>query len=178
MMKRYLFSLVFISLLIVSGCGYTTTGCTLPSYMKKINVEKFENDINFSSESQRNVYLPLLEVNVRNAVVNRFLFDGNLKISDDPAMADLVLSGKLKNYERGGLRYTDNEDVQEYRIYITVAIQLLDKRDNTVVWKEDNFTGEATYFVTGPQATTEEGAVTKAIDDLARRIVERTIENW
>jgi hypothetical protein len=46
------------------------------------------------------------------------------------------------------------------------------------MWKYDRFIGEATYFVTGAQATSEESAVEEATTDLARRIVERTVENW
>jgi len=160
-----------------SSCGYTTSS-TLPSNIKTIRVEPFANSINFTSSSGRNVYLPLLEVDTRNAVIERFIRDGNLKIAELED-ADLILKGELKRYERSGLRYTDNDDVQEYRVHITVAFELWNaQNEEEPSWTEPSFVGEATYFVTGPSATTEDSAVKAATADLARRIVERTIEDW
>lgn len=165
-----------LSMVIFSSCGYTARS-TLPSSIKTIHVETFKNNIDFAAEGRRNLYLPLLEIKVRNAVINRFLFDGNLKIADADK-ADLVLKGQLLSYDRTALRYTDNDDVQEYRIHITVSLEMYNARKGETDWTESGFTGEATYFVTGALAKSEEAAVEDAIADLARRIVERTVEDW
>ena len=159
-----------------SGCGYTTSS-TLPKSIRTIRVEPFRNSIDYTGGTGRNIYLPLLEVKARNAVIDRFLFDGNLKVVE-PHEADLLLKGELKNYQRSGLRYTDDDDVQEYRVHVTVSFELYNARTQELSWSEPNFVGEATYFVTGPSAKSEESAVEAAILDLARRIVERTIEDW
>ena len=168
--------LCLILCIVISGCGYTTKS-TLPKNIRTIYVESFKNNIDFATGTGRNIYLPLLEVDARNAIIDRFLFDGNLKIAD-PEMADLVLTGELNAYNRSGLRYSDNDDVEEYRVHITVSFELWNVANDKVSWTEPGFVGEATYFVTGTQATTEESAVDEAIDDLAQRIVERTIEDW
>ncbi|MCA9401932.1 MAG: LptE family protein [Candidatus Omnitrophica bacterium] len=168
--------LVCVSVMFLSGCGYTTSS-NLAGHLKTIHVETFKNKIKFSQEDQRNIYLPLLEVDVRNAVIDRYLFDGNLKIAER-SQADLVLRGSLIGYQRDPLRYTDSDDVQEYRVRIIVSLELYDQVKQTVMWSETGFAGEADYFVTGSQASTEESAVKDATIDLARRIVERTIENW
>ena len=168
--------LCLASYAILSGCGYTTKS-TLPSNIKTIYIEPFKNSIDFAAGSSRNIYLPLLEVDTRNAVIDQFNFDGNLKIAESNT-ADLILKGELKKYERSGLRYTDNDDVQEYRVHITVSFEMWNKGAEEPSWKEPNFVGEATYFVTGPTATSEESAIEAAKVDLARRIVERTIEDW
>ncbi len=173
-----LLSIVYclLSVIFFASCGYTTRS-TLPASIKTIHVELFKNSISYTTEGSRNIYLPLLEVKVRNAVTDRFLFDGNLKLAD-PDQANLVLKGELKNYERTVLRYTDNDDVQEYRVHITVALELWNTRKQEAVWMEPAFVGEATYFVTGASAKSEESAVDDAMKDLARRIVERTVEDW
>lgn len=160
----------------ITGCGYSTRSL-LPNHIKTIYVEPFKNSIDFASEGRRNIYFPLLEVNSRNAIIERYIFDGNLRVSESQN-ADLVLKGELINYDRTALRYTDNDDVQEYRVYITVKLELWDAVNQEYMWTESSFTGEATYFITGALATTEESAVAEAITDLARRVVERTIENW
>lgn len=164
------------SMVCFSGCGYTTKS-TLPKSIQTIRVEPFKNSINYTEGSGRNIYFPLLEVKSRNAVIDRFLFDGNLKVVELP-QANLILKGELKNYQRTALRYTDDDDVQEYRVHVIVSFELTDARSGEISWTEPNFVGEATYFVTGPSARSEEAAVDDAILDLARRIVERTIENW
>lgn len=162
--------------LTVASCGYTTKS-TLPSSLKRIHVEPFKNSIDFTTGTQRDVYLPLLEVKARNAVMNRFMFDGSLKIAE-PDAADLILKGNLQSYQRSALRFTDDDDVQEYRIQIVVSFEMVNVKTGETSWTEPGFTGEATYFVSGPQVTTEDSAIEAAIQDLARRIVERTIEDW
>jgi hypothetical protein len=166
--------LLTVLILVAAGCGYTT-GSLLPSKFRTIYVENFKNSTAFKSENIQ--YVPLLEVRTRDAVVNRFLFDGHLRIGK-PQTSDLILQGELKGLQRSELRLTENRDVQEFRINIFVDLTLIDPVDNTVVWSESNFAGEATYFVTGPQAKPESAAIEDALNDLARRVVERTLEDW
>src|SRR3990172_1296807 len=107
-----------------------------------------------SKKRRRNLYFPLMEVKMRNAIADRFLFDGNLKIAEGDD-ADLVLKRVLKNYDRGALRYEENSDVQEYRVQIFVSLELWDVEKQEIVWQEPNFVGESTYFVTGSLAKSE-----------------------
>ena len=171
----YYIALFFLSSLTV-GCGYSTKS-SLPPHFRTIYIENFKNNVMYTTETQRELYLPLLEVKVRNAIINRFLFDGALKVvkSED---ADLILKGELKKYERSGLRFTDNNDVQEYRVTVTVSFELREPQKPEPLWTESNFSGEASFFLSGPSAKSEDAAVQEAIDDLARRVVERTVEDW
>ena len=176
-MKKY-FYLAMIAVFSCHGlsCGYSAR-TTLPANLRTIHVEPFKNAILYENQGNRNVYLPLLEQKVRNAIVNRFLFDGHLKATD-PDRADVILKGELIGFERNALRLSDNENVTEYRIHVIVAMSLLNVETNELLWDESSFAGETTYFVSGPRAKSEEAAVQDAIADLARRIVERTIEDW
>lgn len=168
-------AMIFV-LSFLSGCGYTLSGSTLPSHIKAIHVEHFKNKIEFGTERKRNIYFPLLEVDVRNEIMERFLFDGTLMVAEE-GEGDYILKGELKNYERSGLRFTDDDNVQEYRVHVIMRLELWDSQGN-LIWEEPNFTGEATFFISGPQATSEASAVEEAVKDLAKRVVERTIENW
>ena len=177
-MKKFLPLFLAVQLTLgLTGCGYSTRSL-LPSNLKAIYIQPFKNKVGYTDESVRNLYLPLLEVKITNAVVDRFLFDGNLDIKDE-GQADLVLRGELLGFERHPLRYIENtEDVEEYRINIIVSLVLWDTADNEVVWEEPNFVGDTTYFTTGTLVKSEATAVEDALTDLARRIVERTIEDW
>ena len=173
-MMRFLLCLLLV--LTIAGCGYTT-GSLLPSNYRKIAVQPFENKVGYVDENIQGVYVPLLETNVRTAIIDRFLFDGNLRIADKDK-ADLVLNGDLISIAQDSLRQDVNQNVQEYRIRIIVSLSLTDTATGKVLWKEPSFTGETTYFLTGSQATTQSAAVDAALTDLATRVVERTVENW
>jgi hypothetical protein len=170
---------VFLSILLAltfAGCGYTT-GSLLPGNYKKIAILPFQNKVSYIDENNRGLYVPLLETKVRTAVIDRFLFDGNLHIAD-PDKANLVLSGDLIGIAQDDLRQDINQNIQEYRIRVIVSLTLTDNADGKVLWTEPSFTGETTYFLTGPQALTQSAAIDAALTDLATRVVERTIENW
>ncbi len=169
------FKWLVLSAALLAGCGYST-GSLLPSKFRIISVEPFKNKVTYA-QSRSSTYIPLLEVKVRDAIANRFLFDGHLRIGDSQT-ADLILRGELIGLERQELRITDNDDVQEFRVNIIVDLSLWDPVEQKEVWREPSFAGEATYFVSGPLAKSESTAVAEAVEDLARRAVERTLEDW
>lgn len=160
----------------LSSCGYSTKSL-LPSRIKTIHISSFKNKVSYTTDTTRSLYLPLLEVKVRNAISDRFLFDGHLRV-EDGEVADIVLKGDLTGFEREVLRYTDTNDVQEYRIRITVSLELWDAVKEKTLWSEPSFSGETTYFPTGALAKSENAALEDVLTDLARRVVERTIEDW
>ena len=61
-LKRYIFCLALC--IVMSGCGYTTKS-TLPGHLKTVHIEAVKNKIDYSAERSRNIYFPLIEVNVR-----------------------------------------------------------------------------------------------------------------
>jgi hypothetical protein len=167
------------------GCGYTTRSLIADQY-KTIYVTPFLNKVDITqegySENKYRIYRPMLETDITRKVINKYLFDGNLKpVKNDTA--DLVLKGELVEYRKDPLSYTnDNDDVTEYRINIYVDLSLWDKRENKLVWAEKRFNGNYSYY-TGLAANSaikvsEDTAVIRAVEDLARRIVERTVEQW
>ncbi len=179
-MKRP-FLLFFMSiLLLIPGCGYTTRSL-LPSDLKTIYVDNFKNAINVSAE-QSNLrmyrgYRPGMERDLTTAVNDKYVFDGNLGIAREPN-ADLILTGELVDFRREALRYDANNNVEEYRIIMIVNIELTNHKTGKVMWTEKGFSGETTYRTSGSLAKSDTAAVNDAIIDLARRIVERTVEAW
>ena len=179
--RKLFFWLILVSFLIVSGgCGYST-GSLLPSHLKSIYVDNFKNRIDIGKEitetSRYALYRPGIENDVTNTVIERFVFDGNLKI-ETKDNADLILKGDLVGYDQAPLRYDQDDNIEEYRISVVVNIELWDVVKDKPLWQKTGFAGEETYQTTGRLATSEDSARQEAIEDLARRIVERTVENW
>ncbi|MBN1493375.1 MAG: LptE family protein [Candidatus Omnitrophica bacterium] len=166
---------VSICVLIVglAGCGYTNRAI-LPNNIKTIAVPTFKNQI---VQGDTYTYEAGMETDITNAIINRINYDGNLKVvSSDKA--DAILEGALTKYDQETLRYEDRAKVKEYRLFIGVDISLIDNRTGEIIWTERNFTGRTEYFRTGTYATTERTAMLSARDDLAKKVVDRIIEDW
>ena len=176
MMIKKILPIVLLLSIVCAGCGYSTRSL-LPGNLRSIYIEPFKNGIIYTTENSRTIYLPLLEVKARNAIVDRYLFDGNLDIGQ-AGSSDLLLKGELNGFERDALRYTENNDVLEYRIRVIVSLVLWDTAQQKILWEEPGFTGETSYFPTGSQAKSENTAIEDALLDLARRVVARTVEDW
>ena len=170
---------------VLSGCGYITRS-TLYGKYDSIYVAPFVNKVNITEESfsanKYRIYRPMLESEITRKVVNHYLFDGNLK-PVKVENADLVLKGELVEYRKDPLSYTnDTENVTEYRINVYVNLSLWDAKENKLLWQENNFNGNYSYFTNNASSTSvrvpESTAVDNAVEDLARRIVERTVEQW
>ncbi|NQU74674.1 MAG: LptE family protein [Candidatus Omnitrophica bacterium] len=175
------FSAFLLLFSVLSGCGYTTKSL-LPSYVKTVYVESFKNSIDLTAEVSNKkpykLYEPGLENKVTRAIVDQFIFDGTLKVVKDLDEADSVLSGELREYIKAPIRYDDNNDVIEFRVNVGVSARFVDKRKNKTIWEANSFSGDSDQRTQGTLKKSEDTARGEAVRDLARRIVEKTIEVW
>jgi Lipopolysaccharide-assembly len=182
----FLTTICFLLTTALTGCGYTARS-TLYGKYNTIYVAPFLNKVDitqeYSSGNKYRIYRPMLETDITKRVINRYLFDGNLRPAKE-GVADLVLKGELIEYRQDPLSYTANTDnVTEYRVNIYVNLSLWDAKENKLLWQENSFNGNYSYLTAYDVNSTsvkvpETTAVNNAIDDLARRIVERTVEQW
>ena len=154
----------------------------LPASYRTIYVDPFVNKLPVTeepTEARRFVTsLPRLEEDVTNTVINRFIFDGHLRVTPRKGDADLVLTGEIVDFHRQALRLDDAGRVEEYRLNIVANLALRSPKDGELVWEEQGFVGDTAYVVRGTGVTDEPTAVRALLTDFARRIVERTVENW
>jgi len=173
-------ALALLCALSLGGCGYSASRL-LPAEYRTIYVEGFDNKIPITREFDERVgyitNIPQLEENVTRGVIDRFLFDGNLRVTNQPAMADLVLTGELRDFYRQPLRRRDDSTVEEYRLNLTASVRLRDREGKTIL-EEPNLVADSTYFLSGSLARTETAAVDDLVTDFSRRIVEWVIEYW
>jgi hypothetical protein len=162
-----------------AGCGYTTRP-GLASNLKTVYVAPFKNRIDLTelpNDERFPLYRHGMETEVTSAVINRFQFTGLLRPSR-PDSADTRLEGELMQFRRDPLRYSASQQVEEWRLNIVVNLKFYDQRTNTLLWEELPMVGDTTYFAIGATAESESQALARAVEDLARRIVERAVENW
>lgn len=155
------------------GCGYTQS-VTLPNNIKTIAIPTFQNKI---PPNERYAYRPGLEIELTNAIRDRFIFDGNFKVVDE-AEADAILKGAIISYEQEGLRFDRFESVEEYRLFLVVSFELVDRRTGEVVIKESNFSGQTEFFTSRSPSSARRTAANSVVVDLARSLVNRIVEEW
>ena len=170
---RRIFLQGVIFFLTFSGCGYTRQS-SLPQGIKTIYVATVKNEIPIE---RVNVYQPGLEMMITNAVTRRLERDGNLKVVPEEK-ADAVLESALISFEQEGLRFSLLESVEEYRSYIVLSMRLVNPKTGEVFWQEPNFSGDAEYFVNTVRSISREEAAQRAVDRLARNVVDRVVEDW
>ena len=173
-MKK-LFCAVFAVMMAFSagGCGYTQN-VKMPNDIKKLAVPTFTNTI---KARQIFTYEAGLEVKITNAIRDRILFDGNVKLTE-PDQADAVLIGKLIRFEQEPIGYNSLEQVDRYRLYIATDLTLKDLRTNQIIWNEPNFVGEIIYANGGSSGISQAEATNQIITKLARDIIDRMVEDW
>ncbi len=170
------FLLPFLILSLVSpsfGCGYTRK-TVLPQEMKTIYVDTVKNQIPIDHVY---AYQPGLEIDITNAIIRRLQRDGILQVTTREG-ADVILDSKLIGYEQEGLRFTGLESVEEYRLFIVLNMRLINNKTKEIIWREPNFSGDAEYFVSSVRSLAREEASHRAIDRLARNVVDRIVEDW
>ena len=162
------------------GCGYTTRP-GLASHLKTIYVKPFVNTIDITQlaigRNELPFYRPGMEIDLTNAVLRRFQFTGLLR----PASLERAhtrLEGELVEFRRDALRYNASQQVEEWRLSVIVNLRFFDQTTNTLMWEEDRYAGDTTFFALGPNTESETSALERAMTDLARRIVERAVESW
>lgn len=175
--KSVLCPLSAVLCLLTAGCGYTTRP-GLAGHLKTIYVKPFANRVDITRASTSTERFPIyrhrMEVDLTNAILDRLQITGTLRPSP-PEKADTRLEGEVVEFRRDALRYDQNSQVEEWRLNLVVDLRFYDQTANTLMWDETRLTGDTTYFTA---TDSEAGGLDRAITDLARRIVERIVENW
>ncbi len=133
---------VLIAAVMAAGCGYhfAASGSGLPADATTIYVAKFRNlSRNTGIEEEFARYL-------KDEVANH----KRLVLVDDPANADLRLSGVIRSIETHPAAFNAVSEPSSYDLMMTVDARLVD-RSNTVIWTTRGLY-EQNEFATVPNA--------------------------
>lgn len=152
----------------LGGCLYGFGGGTgFPPHIKTVAVLPFENltpEPTLTSEINRAV---------REAVQGRL----GLRQAGE-TQADAVVTGTIQRYEpdipvafAGG--EDQNVEVSRRKLQIVINVQILDQRNNKVLWERNGLSVEGDY-----SGSNEREGRTKAIDRLKTEIVDGAQSQW
>ena len=155
--------------IVLGGCGYSVNG-TLPADVKTIAVPIFQN---LTRE-------PGVEGLVTRAVVEAFSTNGRLKIAS-AADADTVLDGEVIGYSVFSIAFDKDANVRQYRLIVTVNLQLRDRRKNEVLFKQSGVREQVDFRVQNAVSQTislEETALKAAAVEIGRTIASLTVTRF
>ena len=157
--------------LLLSSCGYHLAGygSTLPPHIRAISIPVFKNS---SSE-------PNIQRDATDAIRRAFISDGRLKVADT-RKADLVMRGKLTNYQLRGVSFSSEDSAEEYIVRLGIEVEVYDRIKKRIIFSQ-KFTTQWDYRSTSSVVDSEsekQTALKEAYDDLADRLVSTTIEQF
>ena len=119
----YKTGLLVVVCFIISGCGYQMAGrgaTQLPAHIKTIAIPVFEN-----SSQEPTIQRPFTE-----ALRRAFITDGRLRLVNDSAGADLVMTGTLTNYSISAVAFNQLDIAIEYWVYVEADVLVRDQVKN------------------------------------------------
>jgi hypothetical protein len=167
------FALLSLSSVVLSvaalGCGYSLSARTNP-HIASVAIPIFENKTLESG----------LEEPLAKAVTDAFLEDKKLRVVKEKD-ADSVILGVIERYDRTPFSYDRDQNVQEYKVEITLRVTYEDRRKNRVAWEEPALGAWGTYSVSTslPAGVEEERAAQeRAFAKAAQDILIKAVQGW
>jgi Lipopolysaccharide-assembly len=154
-------------LMLLCGCGvYTFNGSTLPSYIKTIDVPLFKNA---SLE-------PSIADEVTSEVNKRMMSENILRVISD--RGDATLYGEVSKYVNEPYTFGTTEvrkvNVDQYIVRVTADVDFVDNKKDKSLFKGSVF-GEGVYSFA---SESEKVGREKAVVDLVRKILEKSVQSW
>ena len=164
------FFLIFFLALVLTDCGYTNP------YVSKVSDSSPTKTLMITTWQNRTNELGLESVYFR--LFNSWFKNSSMiKVVFDEEQTDLKLNGEISAIDLPGLFYGPSEEALEIKIRLTVRFTLLDRRNNTVLWQEKQYTFSEPFLIdpTGERSEfNKQKALLRIGDDLAELIYLRT----
>lgn len=164
----------FCLLIFLPSCGYRVAGRgdQLPPDIKTLAVPMFEN------ETPRF----RIEQSLTAAVTREFIERTNYRITPNPAGADALLKGTVKDVRTGVITFDLNTGrATSLQVQVTADVKLEDLHTHKVVFANPNYVFREQYQVsqnTSALFEEDQPALERLSRDLARTLVTAILENF
>ena len=170
-MNKALLALLMVCVLL-PACGYTLSRTSTPTGIyggaNKVVVPMFIND----------TFEPLVEKELTAALTNKLAIDGRW-ILTDRKNADLVVTGRVTQFELVPLSYDAKERILEYRVRIKTEVKVTDIKTDKVLWKDPGIETFSEYRVTEDVTKSKisrQEAIKKASRDFAEDFIIKALD--
>lgn len=150
----------------VSGCGYSYAYSRLSKDYSTIAIPAFKNKS----------FEPDIQILVTNLLIRELQVDGRFRIVDDPAAADLVLTGAITGFEAQAITLSTSDNIGQFKIAILASASLEDTRTGKTIWQNNGLKGTDFYQTLGGRTRTE--ALGEASEDLVETIIFKCFDSY
>jgi hypothetical protein len=159
---------IFPALLVVSlGCGYTLVGYEAGfDDIRTVAIETPENDS----------FEPGVEFMVADALRREFFRRGAVRVVDDPATADLVLGGSVRDVHTSGRSFSSVIFTLEYELVLTLDLEAR-RSDGTQHRIGPRSLEESEYYLASADVEATRKNRHEAIRRLAKILAQRVHES-
>jgi hypothetical protein len=168
--SKKILAISIMLLFTVLGCiSYSFTGTSIPSDVRNIYIPFFPD------QSQSG--LGDLSDRINVALVNRFVNQSRLSLTNDQDSADSYVEGAIQNYVNRPFSVRGDEQANLNEVQITVRALFRFTKDEDPLWNK-NFTGSATYDVIDNPVDGEIAAAQEALQQIANNMFNDAVSNW
>jgi hypothetical protein len=165
---RYLFLLA-----VLLGCTacfrYSFSGVSIPNEVQTIFIPFFPN--------QAPTAVPGLPDQINTALIDRFVNQSRLRLSNDRNLADAVIDGVIVSYSNKPFSIASNERASLNRVEIAVRATFKYRTEDQPKWNK-NFSGFGEYDPAEDPIGGENEAAQLAIQQLVENMFNEALGGW
>ena len=156
---------IAMCMLLIQGCAYYSTSGGLPSHIKTVGVEFFENS---TVETGLDEY-------ITRALADILVSESQVRYVP-PRVADAVVRGTIVRFVDEPLTHAAGQ-ASSFQIEVSVDAEVWDRVGRRTLWKRSALRGQASYNPSGGLTSRQE-AFAKAFRVVAREIVDGMRSGW
>ena len=165
-------SLVLLALVLpsLSGCMYSFAGGGLPSHVRRVYIEAFNNETAYQT----------LTSDLLREMQNRLPGSLGVRLSSQQT-ADAIVRGTIKSAEEQTTNFNPTPDPSgritrnEARVQISFDAEIYDVRENKVLWRGNSITAIGLF---DPQREDVDDGRAKALDEVVIKLIEGAQSQW
>ncbi len=166
-MKALLLVLMVMS---ATGCiRYSFSGVAIPDNVNTIYIPFFQD--------QSGSGLADLSDRLNESLINRFVNQTRLRITNDAEQADIVMEGVITGYRNVPFSIGGNEQASLNRVTVTVRASFKYRTEPRAVWNK-GFTGNGDFDPSSNPIDGETAAAGVAMDQIAQTMFNDSVGRW
>lgn len=161
---------ITIGLLMLTGCfRYSFTGTSIPSDVHSIYLPFFADKSSSGIGDLGDM--------LNRSLINRFVNQSRLHLSNTSQNSDIVLKGVINSYQNGPFSIGGNQKANLNRVTISVNATFKYQKDTKPLW-EKSFTGFGDYDPNKDPISGEKKAAQDAMNQIARKMFDESVGKW
>lgn len=161
--------LLVMGFICVSCFKYSFSGVSIPNEVQTIFIPFFPN--------QASTAVPGLPDQINTALVDRFVNQSRLRLSNDRNLADAVIDGIIVSYSNKPFSISSDERASLNRVEIAVRATFKYRTENEPKWNK-NFSGFGEYDPSEDPIGGENEAAQLAIQQLVENMFNEALGGW